>query len=384
MKFRALLALLLSPVFAWIDVRAGTVISRPFLGVTCLDRRETSPRPVTMHIAVIDLRAPGVRFRLTSPRGTRDTMRQTTLDFLHEAQAQLAINCHFMVPFPTSDNDVNVVGLAAMQGKIYSPFEPQPIAPEFVDQSYAILPFAPALTIRRGNHVRLVPGDPADPSMGKRSVRRKIHVAVSGSAQIVTDGVKTIPTYSGAPRGLNPLNGYSDFNSWYERIRARTAIGVTKDGHSLVLFTVDEVGGSAGMTVGEVAEVLIRDYHVEQALNLDGGGSTTMALEDPVTGMGRIFNTPSDNPLGRAVGSNLAVFARRRPTPVISFSTDKTNHLVVSWPAPSTRWRLLWCTQLNSTNWVPVSAPARRVGHRMEVILPASGPCGFYRLEPRN
>jgi exopolysaccharide biosynthesis protein len=38
---------------------------------------------------------------------------------------------------------------------------------------------------------------------------------------------------------------------------------------------VDRAGGSLGMQVGEMADVLIRDYDVFNALNLDGGGSTS-------------------------------------------------------------------------------------------------------------
>jgi exopolysaccharide biosynthesis protein len=68
---------------------------------------------------------------------------------------------------------------------------------------------------------------------------------------------------------------------------------------------VDARGGSAGMSVGEVADVLIQDYGVYQALNLDGGGSTTLAID------GAILNVSSDNPSGRKVGSSLAVFAAR-------------------------------------------------------------------------
>ncbi len=65
------------------------------------------------------------------------------------------------------------------------------------------------------------------------------------------------------------------------------------------------------MAVSEVADLLIRDYRVFDALNLDGGGSTALAIEDPVTGTARIRGVPADNPAGRAVGSNLGVFARR-------------------------------------------------------------------------
>ena len=49
---------------------------------------------------------------------------------------------------------------------------------------------------------------------------------------------------------------------------------------------------------------------VWDALNLDGGGSTTMVLEDPVSHEPSVVNASSDNPAGRSVGSSLAVFAR--------------------------------------------------------------------------
>ena len=78
----------------------------------------------------------------------------------------------------------------------------------------------------------------------------------------------------------------------------------------LVLFTVGGDDKSKGMTPGEVADVLIRYYHIHDALNLDGGGSTTMAFADPETKTNRVLNVSSDNPRGRSVGSNLAVFAR--------------------------------------------------------------------------
>jgi len=138
--------------------------------------------------------------------------------------------------------------------------------------------------------------------------------AVSGSAQVITNGVKTIPSYASPqnPGGLLTPGGprnYSATNSWYESIQARTAIGLSRDNTTLFLFTVDRAGGSLGMKVGEISDLLIRDYRVYNALNLDGGGSTTLAMENPVTHVGEIVNVSSDNPNGRSVGSNLAVFA---------------------------------------------------------------------------
>ena len=80
----------------------------------------------------------------------------------------------------------------------------------------------------------------------------------------------------------------------------------------MTFFTVDVRGGSQGMTLGEIAALLVREYGVWDALNLDGGGSTTMAWQNPATGDAELVNTTSDNmPGGRAVATSLAVFASR-------------------------------------------------------------------------
>jgi len=293
----------------WISaLGAAEVVEHPFQGVTSITRTEGAPRNVSLHIIEIDLTARGIGFKLTAPGGSLETVRQTTLDFLKQEHAQVAINGHFFLPFPSSTSDAMVVGFAASNGKIYSAFE-QPA------QSYAIVPYAPAINIDPSNHAAIVHRDSrfAD---GKHVVENvTVWNAVSGSAQVITNGVKTIPSYenlggmltSGGPRN------YSGTNSWYEAVQARTAIGLSRDNKTLFLFTVDRAGGSLGMKIGEVSDLLIRDYGVYNALNLDGGGSTTLAMENPITHVGEIVNVSSDNPKGRAVGSNLAVFAVAAP-----------------------------------------------------------------------
>ena len=257
-----------------------------------------------MHVIEIDLTTPGIGFKLTAPGGTLETVRQTTLDFLKQEHAQVAINAHFFLPFPSKSPDAMLVGFAASSGTIYSTFE----APA---QSYAIIANAPAINIDPSNHASIVHNNSrfADGKQVQENVT--VWNALAGSAQIVTNGVKTIPTYR--PAGLLTPGGprnYSSTNSWYDAIQARTAIGLSRDSRTLYLFTVDRAGASLGMQVGEVADLLMRDYGVYNALNLDGGGSTTMAMENPVTHVGGIVNGSSDNPNGRSVGSNLAVFAK--------------------------------------------------------------------------
>src|SRR5262245_29049967 len=90
--FAAAVAILLGPAF-----RAQTRITHPYAGITYIDRQDLSPRPVHMHIAQIDLSTPGLRFKVTPPGGVRETIRQRTVDYLRQEQAQLAINGHFFL-----------------------------------------------------------------------------------------------------------------------------------------------------------------------------------------------------------------------------------------------------------------------------------------------
>jgi exopolysaccharide biosynthesis protein len=274
-------------------------VEHPFRGITYIDRVDTEPRALRMHIVKINLAAPGIGFKLSAPAGPLETVRQTTLDFLQQEHAQVAINAHYFLPWPSVQPNADLVGFAASNGTVYSGFE-------LPAQSYALMPYVPAINIDAANHATLIHRDPA--FADGRHILETVSVwnAVSGSAQIVTDGVKTIPEYE--PTGvLKPggQNAYSNAKSWYAQTNARSAIGISRDGRTLVLFTVDVRGGSTGMQIGEVADVLIRDYEVYQALNLDGGGSTTLAID------GKIVNVSSDNPKGRSVGSSLAVFAER-------------------------------------------------------------------------
>ena len=283
-------------------------MSTPWPGVTYIDRTESSPRAIHLHVAQIDLGAPGIRFKLSPHAGPLEVVRHTTLEFLTEEHAQLAINAHFFWPWPTTEANSQVLGIAASDGSIYSAFE----TPE---QSFALLPDAPGLNIDRTNHASIVHDDRLEPD-GRHTIEHAaLWTTVAGSAQIVTGGVATIPEYKddahphGALTPGGPTN-FSNAHSWYDAVTARTAIGLSKDARTVTLFTVDVRGGSLGLSVREVAAMLVREFGVWDALNLDGGGSTSMAMEDPVTHVARLVNTSSDNPNGRSVGSSLAVFAR--------------------------------------------------------------------------
>ncbi len=84
----------------------------------------------------------------------------------------------------------------------------------------------------------------------------------------------------------------------------RTAIGRMPDGR-LLLVAVDgrQLGVSYGLTLQELAE-LMKDLGATDAMNLDGGGSTTMVVN------GSIQNKPSDPTGERPVSDALLVFPR--------------------------------------------------------------------------
>ncbi len=283
--------------------------SQPFVGVTYFDRTVTSPRPLKMHVAQIDLTAPGIRFKVSPPGGNREVVRETTLAFAVRERAQLAINAHFFLPFPSEDKDAWVIGLGASEGRVFSGFE-------IPTQNYALVAYAPAINIDRNNAAAIVHYDPAFKDGTHVIEKVALWNVVAGSSRIVTSGVATVPVYrddNHFDAELDPggPGDYSNAKAWADVATARTAIGLSRDRRVLTLFTVDARGGSEGMRLSEVADVLIRDFGVFDALNLDGGGSTTMVMEG-APGTPAIVNVSSDNAAGRPVATSLAVFAQRR------------------------------------------------------------------------
>lgn len=82
-------------------------------------------------------------------------------------------------------------------------------------------------------------------------------------------------------------------NAFTQKRHPRSAVGVTDTG-AVLLVTVDgrSMVHAAGMTIPELA-FLMRLLGCRQALNLDGGGSTTLWL-DKMEGSG-VVNMPCDN-----------------------------------------------------------------------------------------
>lgn len=88
----------------------------------------------------------------------------------------------------------------------------------------------------------------------------------------------------------------------------RTAVGFSADGKTMYLLTVDgRQADSRGVTLTEMG-VMMRDLGARQALNLDGGGSSTLLAREPGAASVQIENQPSDGGL-RPVPNGLAIYA---------------------------------------------------------------------------
>lgn len=113
---------------------------------------------------------------------------------------------------------------------------------------------------------------------------------VAGNATIMTDG-EAVKTEQKVMLVRHP----------------RTAVGVDREGKTLTVLTVDgrQPGVSLGMTGQELFEVLKR-YNVDDAINLDGGGSTTLVERETSSGELKVLNRPSDGKL-RPVANVLGI-----------------------------------------------------------------------------
>ena len=106
---------------------------------------------------------------------------------------------------------------------------------------------------------------------------------------------------SARAEGFAPPQAPSFFGAFVASRNPRTLAGVRADG-TLLLVTVDgrAPGWSVGMTLGEAAR-LMRSLGARDALNLDGGGSSTMTVR------GELVNRPSDRVGERLVSNGLFV-----------------------------------------------------------------------------
>jgi exopolysaccharide biosynthesis protein len=211
------------------------------------------PRPVVLHVATIDLTRPQLNILVTPYQQNSDQYQlsaMTTSEFLDRHKLQLAVNASYFHPFnedspwnyyPKSGERVNAVGQAISQGNIYS--DP------FPKSTWAMICFDAQ------NRVQILP-QPTCPNGTQQ--------AVSGNEMIFVNQPPD-PTVAKAQDADKPY--------------PRLILAQDKPGKRLWAIAVDgkQPGYSEGVKLKELIPFL-RQLGADRAINLDGGGSTTMVM----------------------------------------------------------------------------------------------------------
>jgi hypothetical protein len=142
-----------------------------------------------------------------------------------------------------------------------------------------------SLTDTRGHDVRLSP-------------RTTI---VNGGPELIHNGrIGATPKAD----GMAPADNPNFYYGWVHKRNPRTIAGVDAQGRTVLITADGRNVDSLGLGIGEAAAVA-KSFGLQSAINLDGGGSTTMVAN------GKVLNTPSDATGERPVGDALVITPTR-------------------------------------------------------------------------
>lgn len=260
-----------------------------FRGIRYEQKKIERPTSARLHIVRIDLKEPGLRIGL-SPGDTSKGMEYVaslTSATLKNSRAQLAINASFFHPwkpgskgsndfYPQVGDPVNVTGLVLSGGQTVSHAET--VRDNRIDS---------ILCLKTGE-ARILDG---------QQCPKGFTDGVAAGPRLIADGALRDSRLEIAT-GTHP----------------RTAFGISRDRRIAWIITVDgRQEDSKGMALSDLA-AFFRSLGAWDAINLDGGGSTTLAIQRP-DGQPQILNRPIQSGIvgkERPVANQILVFARRR------------------------------------------------------------------------
>ena len=261
-------------------------------GIRLVKIKRTSPRLIHMFIMRIDLTTPGLRFVTTGraegwgkpmpdcPELPIRTRRVTTAAFMRQMRA----------PVGRGGKGLNVV--VAVNAAPWRPWKPpynhKYADPPGVNISDGVLVGSrgknPAFVVYKDGRVDIVD------QVSKRDIP-KIKEAVAGFCMIARNG-KVLPNTHPISKGCHP----------------RTAYGLSADRRYLYIIAIDgrQKNWSRGATGSETATFLV-EAGASDAINMDGGGSTTMCYWDRHKKKPKMVNRHGKNGYMRPVANNLGI-----------------------------------------------------------------------------
>ncbi|MFY0544234.1 phosphodiester glycosidase family protein [Brevibacillus sp. H7] len=120
-----------------------------------------------------------------------------------------------------------------------------------------------------------------------------------------------------------PLTSFQ-VDSYIKNINARTAVGVSQDGKTLYMVTVD---GAKGVYMDEMAKIMA-ELGAYRAVNFDGGGSTTMSARLLGETHAKLINQPKEG-TERRVPTGLAVYNTAPPGELAGFQIDGPTEMLI-------------------------------------------------------
>lgn len=254
-----------------------------FSGIHYIRDVRDTPRPLVVHVVRIDLDAPGIRFFVTP--GGENIPARTVSQFTDEFDLQLAINGDFFNPwrdyfpwdyYPHVGDPVDTQGIAASEGVVFT-------------EGYASSQGAAYDTVYITENNVVTFNIP----------HGEIYNAISGIPFLLIEGRNLVEAEEGA---------------YYTGLHPRTAIGLDQTGRTLILMLVDgrQPGYSEGVSLSELTALLI-EYGAYHAINLDGGGSTTLAWQ-AADGSVQVLNSPIHNRIPgreRPIANHLGIYVQR-------------------------------------------------------------------------
>ncbi|HHW30903.1 MAG TPA: phosphodiester glycosidase family protein [Clostridiaceae bacterium] len=196
-----------------------------------------------------------------------------------------------------SEEYPDIVEMVVIEGKVVEFRQGQPPIP-MPENGYVVV-------TREQGGIRLMecfkPGDDVELSITTTPDWNNYKMSVTGSSILVKDG--KIP------------DKFSFDLPYISKRQPRTAIGTSKDGKQLILVTVDgRQNSSIGLTQLETARLML-DLGAYNAINFDGGGSTTMVGRPLGSNNLKVLNSPSDG-IVRTISTAIGIFSIAPPGPL--------------------------------------------------------------------
>lgn len=236
-----------------IDLKPGILYER---------RVFDKPRPTVMHLLTIDRQRTPLKFIGSPVDATTSHVPKhraaTTSTFLEQSGADIAFNASFFKPFhdnhlfdshPGEDERVEPIGYTRIHG----------VSLGTAGENWPSVNFT------------------ADGRISFENEEENAEIIIAASHWLVRDGIVS--------SNLDNTKPYP-----------RTAIGVSEDTRTIIILIVDgaQPRYSNGLTMYELAKML-KELGMYHAVNLDGGGSSTLVFRNPRTGQPETINRPIHN-----------------------------------------------------------------------------------------